>query len=277
MLKQVLFIFGALFLFFAKAENVEIQENSNIHLSKSFTAHCQTAETCNYVFSATTSGQFFVTTFSIYVNSTVVSTGSYVVTTSEPVIISFPVTDGSKISIIFDLMDKESSDMLFALHDNVGNVVANSKQLEFPVLNPCQSDTCNLLFLGTAKDWSSNLAAKLYINGTVAVEFNITTPIANYFDIKPYDILDIKIVHDPKTPAIPNGLAFSLIFGETQIAVWYSNVYYAPFIYNSASCSNRPPPIPTGSFRRSLVSHNTRGNQRVFGPNRYFIFYLVVS
>ena len=250
MLKQVLFIITALFIFFVKAENTEIQVNSNNNLSKSFTAHCQTAETCNYVFIASTTGQAYEVGLSIYVNMSPVSTGSYSVTSLTSATISFPVSDGSNIMITVDEIDKASSDMLLTLYDNFGNVVADSKQLEFTVKNFCLDVTCEVSLERTPIGWPTNLAAKLYINETVVAEVNSSTSNSVNFNFKPYDILKMKIVHDPSTPAIPDGFEAGVYFGSDALSLWRSNLYYTPMVLNSASCSNLPPPPPpnpTGS------------------------------
>ena len=244
MLKQVLFIFGALFLFFAKADNVEIQENSSNHLSKSFKAHCKTAETsCNYLLVATTSGTSFGVTITIFVDSTSVFSGPYTVTNSEPATISFSVTDGSTISINFDIVSTPSSAMLFTLFDNEMTPVADSQQLEFPVGNSCLSTTCSVTFARTMLGWPSNLAAKFYINETLAAEVNDT---ANniIFNIAQYDVLKMKIVLDPSTPAIPDGLFAGVLSGGFPLIMWYSNYYFTPMVLNNAICSNNPPPPP---------------------------------
>ena len=178
-----------------------------------------------------------------------VSTGSYSINSLTSATISFPVSDGNNIMITVDEIDKASSDMLLTLYDNFGNVAADSKQLEFTVKNFCLDVTCQLSLLRTFRDWPTNLAAKLYINETVAAEVNSTSSNIVDFIFKPYDILTMKIVHDPSTPAIPDGFVAGVYFGMDALSIWYSNLYYTPMVLNKAICSNLPPPPPnpTGS------------------------------
>ena len=85
-------------------------------LSKSFTAHCQTAETCKIRVCASTTGQAYEVGLSIYVNIWVqCPTGSYSVNSLTSATISFPVSDGNNIMITVDEIDKASSDMLLTL------------------------------------------------------------------------------------------------------------------------------------------------------------------
>lgn len=249
MLKQVLFILGALFLFFAKAENVEIQKNSSSHLSKSFTAQCQTAETCNYLLVASTSGASFGVTITIYIDTTLAFSGTYTVTNSQPATISFPVESGKTITINYASVTTPSNAMLFTLFDDEMNPVADSQQLEFPAANYCVSTTCAVLFSRTPIGWPTNLAVKFYINEALAAEVNTTANFIN-LDIAQYDVLKMKIVLDPSTPAIPDGLFAGVLAGANPLIMWYSNYYFTPMILNNTTCSNTPPPPPpnpTGS------------------------------
>ena len=198
---------------------------------------------------ASTSGNDYEATITIYVDSSQESQGFYTITNSQPLIISFPVTDGSKITISFDNVTPLSSDILFTLFDNEMTPVADLKQLEFPVANNCLSTTCAVSFSRTAIGWPSNLAAKFYINETVAAEVNDTANNIN-FNIAQYDILKMKIFHDPSTPSIPDNLIAGVTAAGFPLIMWYSNIYFTPMILNSASCSNPPPPPPpnpTGS------------------------------
>ena len=249
MLKQILFVFSVLFLFLAKAENVEIQGNSNGSLLKNFKANCQTTENCLYSITLSTSGSSYSLVLTIVVDSNIVSVQTLSVKSSEPATAYFQVSTDSIISISFDQVSSASSSMLFTLKDNAGNTIIDSKSRQFIVPNECRSSECSLTYSRTGV-WKENVVADLKVNNQLVAELGKNYPNPITFNVVQGDLVTIEIVTDPLEPIIDDGLTVSVQFGPVTLLTWYSNYYFSPMVAPSVGCSNPPPPPPpnpTGS------------------------------
>ena len=239
MLKLILFLLSALLLIIVRADNTEIQRNSIE--AKSFTAHCQTSQTCDYSLVLSTSGSSFGATVTVQVDSNVGSPTTVSVKSSEPATIKITVNDSSKITIYIDSTTSPSSAMLFTVYDSEGNAIADSKQLVMRVLNDCQTETCDFSF-HRSEFWTTGLVALFRVNFTVQATLDDNSPWDIPVTVGPYDSLIVEIVPDPNEAPVPDGITVTVLYGQSVALYWYSNFYYTPMITFSNGCGNPPPP-----------------------------------
>jgi len=244
MLKSIFAIFSFLFLFVIKAQSLEVQESSNDGLLKSFTAKCANHETCLYSLILTSTGGSYSANVAITVDSAMPITQSFSIKSTEPGSINFEVNYNSNITIIFSGISAPSSFILFTVYnkpDGQGDVVINSKSLQYLVPNKCSAGSCSLNF-GKSTIWASNVSAKVKVNGAVVATLNTATPSAT-ISINPNDIISVEIVTDLLDPTIPDNLSVSAFFAGNIISNWFSNSYYTPMIFSATGCPITPPPI----------------------------------
>ena len=251
MLKPVLFLICCLLLFVVKAQEIEVQNNSNnADLLKSFTANCNTANTCTYsvVLMATNSSTSYSADVVVTVGSTDQPTASVNVNFTNPAVINFEVIDKTPISVSFNLQPPNEYDVEFVIFNQAngqGDVVQDSQNLQFLVRNPCTSQSCVLNFGRSATDWPTTLTALLKINNVVTTILNSTNPISVIVPFSDSDLLSMEITGD--TTNLPDGLRAGILFNSAPIIQWFSNGYFTPMVFPGVCASPPPPPNPTPS------------------------------
>ena len=167
--------------------------------------------------------------------------------------------------------------MFSFLFDNEMTPVADSQQLNSQ-LKLLLGTTCSVTF--AEQCWLAfNLAAKFYINETLAAEVNDTANniIFGYCTIWCFEDEDC-----PRSQHSSNSWRFicrrSLWWLPAYHVVLY--YYFTPMVLNNAICSNNPPPsasrIQLDLLSVVSVSHNSRGNYRIPGSNWYFLLHIMV-
>ena len=280
MMKLILFLFCVLFVFVIKTQE-QLIHSDTLSISKSFSAHCQTTETCEYSLVLSTSSGSYSANVTVDVDSSVGNPQIVNVKASEPATIKITVTEISQITITINSVTSPSNSMLITLYDSVGNVVTDSKQLVFRVPNYCQSSLCVLAFQRSS-EWTKGLVAQFKVNNTVAATLDeksltvITVPVAQY------DLLIIEIIPDPNEDPIPDDITVSVFDGTSYPFNWYSNFYYTPMITYSNGCGNPPPPpepihSPFGGYLYQIKQKQLEEFLRRIGTSYSALWYRITK
>ena len=242
MFKPILLCLCTFFLLIVKAQNLGVQDHFNNDLSKSFTAVCENSINCTYslvLSSASTSYNVDVTIFVDTVNE---FSDNISVTNASPVTVNFNVTQESQISISFTVQPAKSY-MRFQLYnqaDGNGQLVQDSKNLKFSVLNTCAVGISCTLSFQRSQNWASNVLAQFKINGTIVATLNDVT-MEQDVSFKAFDILSVEIVGNPVD--IVDNLIVAVV--ENQFTLfWFSNSYFTPMLA-TGNCLPPSPPIPS--------------------------------
>ena len=244
MFKPILLCICTFFLLIVKAQSSGDQDHYNNDLSKSFTAVCENSSNCTYSLVLSTTSSSYNVDVAIFVDTVNEFSDNIIVTNASPVTVNFNVTQGSQISISFNVpAQPPGSFVRFQLYnqaDGNGQLVQDSKNLKFSVLNTCTEGSYCTLAFQCSRDWVPNVFAQFKINGTIVATLNDTTT-AQDVSFKAFDILSVEIVGNPVD--IVDNLIVAVV--ENQFTLfWFSNSYFTPMLA-TGNCLPPSPPIPS--------------------------------
>ena len=251
MLKPLLLIFiNVLFLFVIKADNSQIQVNSNENLLKSLTATCGGSETCTFslVLSSIIENQDYYVQVNIFVDSDQTKSEAFQVNYGTPRIINFEVKDQSEIQIKFQFpTGRGQNAALFKVYNQPnggGHIIQYSKSPIFLLPNNCQTPNCVYQFIGSSSmGWPLNVFAYCKINNTLSTTLNTINSDFKLL-ITENDILSIEIGTNPLDIPIPDGLTID-VFDENGLPVfsWKSSSFFNPMVFPAICVPSIPSPF----------------------------------